>query len=649
MKFLFKNFLLYVILCIFLACESVQDAEKAAMFYVAQNGSDLNNGTIDKPYKTIMKARDAARSVKTEKPRKIILRGGAYYEVEVVLEPVDSGLTIEAAPGETPVLYGGRMVTNWEKDGDFYAAKLEGVKDRTWDFRLILVNDEMRPRARLPKTGAFEHLSRFNVPLLRDIGWERKFTDEELTTLKYKIGDLGPWLDVRNAELTIFHSWDESLVGLKSLDDKKQTVTFSVPAGYPTGSFYVLEVSGGHKYIQEKAKTYIVWNIREGMNEPGQWYLDRTEEKLVYWPMPGEDISKINVITPTKETVIRIENETKDITLKGLTVSCTKTPLITGGFGASRFNGAISGKGINNCRFINLTVKNVSGFGINTYGNNILIEGCETKNTGAGGIKFDGENVKITRNHIHDVGVIYYSATGINGGGKKNEISHNEVHGTPYSGICGVGDMSIVEGNFIYDVMKILNDGANIYIGGSNYTIIRGNIAHGGRAEDRIGREAVSAYYLDESCMNCIVEKNLSLNSVWPILFHADQRCIIRNNIFIDKGSQFLIFTLTTGTIFEKNILIADEIEFQTRPDGITSMPNNILFSRSNKINDAKLKLYDTIKTLPLEPRDGTIFADPQFVDWENENYNFKPDSPALKLGIEPIDVSTAGIIDVKK
>jgi len=41
---------------------------------------------------------------------------------------------------------------------------------------------------------------------------------------------------------------------------------------------------------------------------------------------------------------------------------------------------------------------------------------------------------------------------------------------------------------------------------------------------------------------------------------------------------------------------------------------------------------------------DGTIFADPMFVDWENGNFNFKPDSPAPKLGIKPIDVSTAGI-----
>ena len=49
-------------------------------------------------------------------------------------------LTIEAAPGEKPILHGGRQVKGWEKDGEkFWAAKLPGVKERTWDFRVLVV------------------------------------------------------------------------------------------------------------------------------------------------------------------------------------------------------------------------------------------------------------------------------------------------------------------------------------------------------------------------------------------------------------------------------------------------------------------------------------------------------------------------------
>ena len=154
-----NNSLILVTLFVFLSCGIIHAANNAATFYVAPNGSDRNKGTEEKPFKTITKARDAARKSKAEVPKKIVIRGGNYYEVELVLKPDDSGLTIEAYPGEKPILYGGRPVTNWEKDGKFYSAKLEGVKDRTWDFRTLVVDNELRPRARLPKKGEFKHLN----------------------------------------------------------------------------------------------------------------------------------------------------------------------------------------------------------------------------------------------------------------------------------------------------------------------------------------------------------------------------------------------------------------------------------------------------------------------------------------------------------
>ena len=289
--------ILLAVSIVFFNCGDMPGSHDAILYYVAPDGSDNNVGTQRSPFKTIMRARDAARDEQSERPKKIVLRGGIYYDVEVVLAPADSGLTIEAAPGEKPVLYGGRQVTNWEKDGDFYAAKLDGVREGDWDFRALVVNDELKSRARLPETGAFTHNSLFDVRWMSTTagGWQRKPTTEELTTMKYKKGDLGTWLDVKNAELTIFHAWDESVVGLKSLDDENQMVTFSTPSGHPPGAF-------GN--WMPKARTYIVWNVREGMHEPGQWYLDRTEGKVVYWPVPGEDIMKSNVVAPTKANLL---------------------------------------------------------------------------------------------------------------------------------------------------------------------------------------------------------------------------------------------------------------------------------------------------------------------------------------------------------
>ena len=39
-----------------------------------------------------------------------------------------------------------------------------------------------------------------------------------------------------------------------------------------------------------------------------------------------------------------------------------------------------------------------------------------------------------------------------------------------------------------------------------------------------------------------------------------------------------------------------------------------------------------------------SVVADPLFVDPENDDYTLRPDSPALKMGFKPIDLSGVGL-----
>ena len=41
----------------------------------------------------------------------------------------------------------------------------------------------------------------------------------------------------------------------------------------------------------------------------------------------------------------------------------------------------------------------------------------------------------------------------------------------------------------------------------------------------------------------------------------------------------------------------------------------------------------------------GSIVADPHFVDSDHDDFRLKPDSPAIRLGFQPIDPSTIGLV----
>jgi len=602
----------------------------AITVHVSPSGSDANSGTEQSPFQSLTRARDAVRQTGGAEPRRIIVHGGAYYDVALALEPEDSGLSIEAAEGETPVLYGGRPLIGWREDGpNLYAVDLPAVQKGERDFRMLEVNGRFCFRGRLPMGGRFKNLSEFDVPWMSSTGggWKRKPTEKELTTLIYRPEDLGPWLKTRNAELTIFHSWDESTVGVKSLDDATHTITFTTPAGSPAGAF------GNHDFI--------VWNVREGMTIPGQWYLDREAGKVVYWPLPGEDMGQARVIAPTQERIIRITGtEARPVTgiiLKGLTLAVMTTPPVAGGTAAGQVDGAISASQVRDCRFTGLTIRNVHGHGIRiSNGAGLRIDHCEIAFTGAGGIVAGATATTVEQNLVHHVGLAYPSAAAIRIRGAQTLVWHNEVCDTSYTAILGG---TRVEHNLIY--MKVLNDGAAIYVFGAKEAVIHGNVVFGNGNRD--GRPA-HAYYLDERSENSLVEGNLAVEAGWPVHNHMAKNCTIRNNVFLDEGASHLTFQRCEGFVFEKNIVVGRKgICFSAPTGGIGSMPNNILFSRDGAISSERLEIYAGVEMKPLQPSDGTIIADPRIERDPSGQYRLGADSPAGKLGIVPLDLGDVG------
>ena len=71
------------------------------------------------------------------------------------------------------------------------------------------------------------------------------------------------------------------------------------------------------------------------------------------------------------------------------------------------------------------------------------------------------------------------------------------------------------------------------------------------------------------------------------------------------------------------------------------------------KIKNLKITGLEGINTFNEWQNSGfdthSIIADPLFVDPENDDYTLKSESPAIKLGFKPIDLSGVGIRKYKK
>jgi len=601
---------------------SVQQEQKGPMdIYVSAYGNDGWTGSLsepngsktDGPLTTLKAAVEAARRLEAGAEKRIVLRQGDYYLDEpIVLDSRDSGLTIETAPKENATLHGGRILAGWRPEGErFWSAPVEG------DFRVLVVNGRFSQRARLPETGRFTHLSEFPVQWMSTTGggWQRKPTHEELTTLHFRPEDLPREIDLSRAELTVFHMWDESLVGVSSVNRKTHTITFANPAGHPPGAFAV--------------KDYVVWNIPQGMKRPGQWYLDRSKGKVVYWPLAGEDMTKARAVAPTMESVIILkgtkENPLRNVALRGLSITETNTPLRAGGFGAGNYEGAVSVTSAENCKLTDLTIFNAGGQGIKAAEvKNLTVENCRVYDTGACGILARGAGLEIRNNQVFRVGVTSPSAIGLWIGGERGNVIHNEVHDTPYTAIAAGGQDHRIEKNRIYHAMQKLHDGAGIYITFCKRIALRGNWISD---ISDTGGYGASAYYLDEQAEDCVVEGNVSLRVNRPLHNHMAKNNAVRNNVFVVQGDAEITFIKSAGYTFEKNVIYATGRTRIVNPEGISSSADNVFFSGAGRIEGAP---------------PGTVLADPLFLNSE-EGCRFHPDSPAHSLGIEPLEVCDAG------
>jgi len=128
----------------------------AEAYYVAPDGLDSSPGSVDRPFKTIVRAQAQVRQSAglRKHPIRVCLREGTHYlENALVFSSADAGapeapVTWAAYQGERVVISGGvRLALSWEpyRDGILQAKTPDGLA-----FDQLFVNGKRQHMARYP-------------------------------------------------------------------------------------------------------------------------------------------------------------------------------------------------------------------------------------------------------------------------------------------------------------------------------------------------------------------------------------------------------------------------------------------------------------------------------------------------------------------
>lgn len=463
-------------------------------FYISPKGSDANPGTPSRPFATLERARDAARSTRHDAPITLWLRAGDYRRsTTFTLTSADSGtasapILYRAMPGERVRILGGASVTRFQPwRGHILRANLpaQGITN----YGALLSRG--KSRSNLAALELFFHGRPMPLARWPNVGWA--FTaaatqDKATNQFAYDGDRASRWINAPDAWVHgyWYYDWADHYERITSIDTAQRLIHTAAP---------------NPAYNYRANQRWRVVNVLEELDEPGEWYLDRATGTLYFWP-PSPIAAGIAEVSLLDQPLVTIDGasytEFRDIT-----------------FSLTRADGILI-QNASHTRITHCTIANIGNTGIVLRGgDNDTIEDSEVRDSGDGAIDVTGgdritltpANHLVARNHIHDYARWSRTYTpGINLAGVGNRAIGNTIHHAPHFAIWVHGNDHLIEANDIHTVAMETADASAYYIGADSTergNTVRHNYFH------NLGLGDINAIYLDDESSGSLVLNNI--------------------------------------------------------------------------------------------------------------------------------------------
>jgi len=649
-------------------------------FFVAPNGQDSNPGTVQSPFASFQRAQQAVRAERAahpDEPVTVTFHAGEYQlDKTIEFTGADSGASADrpvryrAEPGASVVISGGRAIAGWEADperpGVWKTHVPQGANGASQPFEQLWVNGRRAVRARTPNYWHFGTLNSVGEkPIAGAQEVKNTFTVRpELLAGLRGLDDVA----LRRVQVVVFHKWDTTREWLQS-------------ASPAQGIFTTHGAKMQSWNRMERDCLFYLENFLPALDSPGEWFLDPAGW-LYYRPLPGEDMKQAKVVAPQLERFVSVEGTADEpagwvrhivfdrlkfrygefhIPEKGLppaqaAMNVAATAIQVDAARDIRFtNCAVEHIGstafwfrhaCRDCRVEHTRIFDVGIEGVRIGEPNIVPEAVRT-----GGITIDnciiqsggritphtvavwiGQSADNAITHC-DIGDWFYTAVSVGwrwgyaeSAAKRNRIEFNHLHHLGY---------------------RILSDMGGVYtLGPSEGTAVRNNVIHNVYST----RYGGWGLYPDEGSTGILFENNLVYDVRDGCIHqHYGKENIFRNNILafseegqiaITRAEPHLSFTL------ERNIVYWDEGRLLGyggwRAGAKVILRNNLYWRAGGKPFDFDGKSWKEWRAKGND--EGSIIADPLFVDPAHRDFRLRPGSPAEKIGFKPFDISAAGV-----